>query len=176
MGAASQSNAAKGDVDPAESSSSFGRLLTSARDHWLWVALGALLTGLWAMFAYSHLLGLHFRAWELLSSRPSDDSLAQALRGPIMGWLQTAVLLLGLVAGAVGAVAAVEGRWRPLALYFGAMTAVMVAAEATQGLGQDESRPGSVDVVPAAGLILIAAIVMIELLLLLATARPRARH
>lgn len=173
MGALSQSDAAEGDVDPARPSSSFGQLLASARSHWLWVALGALLAGLWATFAYSHLLGLHFRAWELLSSRPSTDTLAQVLRDPIMRWLGPAVLIFGFVAGAVGAAAAVEGRWRPLALYFGAMTVVMVAIEATQGLGQDESRPGGVDVVPVSGLTLIVAIVAVELLLVV-MARPRA--
>ncbi len=172
MGAVSRS--ASGDAGPARPSP-YRQLLASVHDHWLWVALGALLAGLWAMFASSHLLGLHFRAWELLTNRASTDALAQALRGPIMSWLEPAVLAVGLVAGAVGALAAVEGRWRPLALYFGAMTVVMVAAEVTQGLGQDESRPDAVDVVPAAGLMLIVAIVMVEFLLLV-MARPRVRH
>lgn len=175
MSAMSKTNAGQGEAGRAEPSAPLGLLLASAREHWLWLVLGGLLSGMWAMFAYSHLLGLHFRAWELLSTRPSSDALAQALRDPIMGWFEPAVLILGVAAGAVGALAAVEGRWRPLAFYFGAMTAVMVAMEVTQGLGQDESRPGAVEVVPVAGVILIAFIVMVELVLLV-SARPRVDH
>lgn len=140
------------------------RSVESAREHWVWLALGSLLAGLWALYSYVHLIGLHFAAWQLMTTRPSTNALAQNLRGPIMGWMEVVVVLLGFGAGGSAALAAVRGVMKPAIVYFAAMTLMLVAMEATQGLGQNPALPRSVDIVPISGVVLMVAIVAVAVL------------
>ena len=135
----------------------------SQRRDLLWVGLGALGSVLLVLVGYDELMSLHFRAWQLYDSTESTEPLAEALRPAIAGWYQPVVLLIGLVAGGIGAYRAIRGHWRPLVFQALLLVVALAAIELTQQYGQQATPTSEVNVVPTLGLIWAALLGVVPL-------------
>lgn len=119
--------------------------LTLHRHDLLWIIVGTLLTGVFALVAYDQLFGLHFSAWQLYTETPSTEPLAKALRGPVTGWYRPVTVALTMLAGLVGVFRALHGRWRPLATLVALTLVTIVGIEVTQSAGQRRTPTSEVD-------------------------------
>lgn len=133
------------------------------RNDLLWILVGTLLAGTFALVAYDQLYNLHFSAWRLYTETPSTEGLAKTFRGPISGWYRPFTLVLALAAGAGAVVRALDGRWKSLACLLLFTLIVAAGVEITQSAGQDTTPTSEVDEVAIISLVWTAFLGLIPL-------------
>lgn len=134
----------------------------------VWVAVGALLAGTFALVAYDQLFNLHFSAWRLYENTESTEPLAKALRGPVTGWYRIVTVGLSLLGGLMAVLSALRGRWKPLAALLGMTIVLIVAVEVTQSAGQLATPTSEVDEVAMISVIWTALLGVVPLVVLAA--------
>ncbi|MEM7272445.1 MAG: hypothetical protein AAF547_05135 [Actinomycetota bacterium] len=143
---------------------------TMDRRDLIWIVVGALMAGVFALVAYDQLFNLHFNAWRLYENTPSTEPLAEALRGPVTGWYRPLSLVVSVVAGLASTVRAIRGAWRPLASLVLVILGTIVGIEVTQSAGQLATPTSEVDSVAAISVVWTALIGIGPLLVLLVAA------
>lgn len=119
-----------------------------------WIAIGALMAGVFALVGYDQLRLQHFEAWRLYPDGPIDDATLSFLRGAINGWYRQVVTVLFLLGGGLSVSRLIGGRRLPAVVLAVGLIVQMMAAEMTQSVGQEPSPVSEIQQVSAVSVFL----------------------